>query len=208
MKKFLFGTTAALVISSLCLPVTASTPLKLFFNGKASSINAVMINGSAYVPVRYVSENLGAKVTYINGTINITSKDAAATSGNVLTFSKDELSKMRILRVGEKLEINDLKYSVLALVHEQKKGVDYDKIIYCEETTGIVGNFGELPSFAIQINGKITKLTDYSFSAEQDTKDYKRVYSYSFPHKGEIQCIYYFVNGFQKSKTPIGRWIP
>lgn len=56
------------------LGVFAASDIKLFINGKAIDTDVQVINGSTYVPLRVVSESLGANVIWdgVARTVNIT----------------------------------------------------------------------------------------------------------------------------------------
>lgn len=56
----------------------ASTDIRLFINGKSIDTDLQIVDGSSYVPLRVVSESLGANVVWdgVNRTINITSKSS------------------------------------------------------------------------------------------------------------------------------------
>jgi len=83
MKKKIFislgivGITIAIFASG----VFAASDIKLFINGNAVNSDIQVINGSSYVPLRVVSESLGAIVKWdgVARTISITSGTPAAT---------------------------------------------------------------------------------------------------------------------------------
>src|SRR5690554_6156966 len=104
MKKILLWCITGLLICGLALPVAASTPIKLFINGKQSAIESLLINGKTYVPARFVSESLGAKVDYTDGVVKISTKEDSNPGG-----LSDDVPKKR---TGEKVEIGDMSYVI------------------------------------------------------------------------------------------------
>lgn len=80
---------AALMTSSFAIGVFAASDIKLFINGRAIDTPIEVIDGSSYVPLRVVSESLGADVKWDGDarTITITGKgEAAAVSDDVKAF--------------------------------------------------------------------------------------------------------------------------
>lgn len=89
-KKFLIaGAAVALVVSSFSAGTYASGKLKLIVNGQAASADVQTIKGTTYVPLRAVSEMLGASVNYDStaGTITINSSESSAPSSTPSTGS-------------------------------------------------------------------------------------------------------------------------
>lgn len=83
MKKKLliaFGL-VGLCTAVFALGVFAASDIKLFINGTQVNADIQIINGSSYVPLRVVSDSLGAKVSFdsVARTINITSGSSAST---------------------------------------------------------------------------------------------------------------------------------
>jgi hypothetical protein len=77
MKKKLFialGLTGIIALS-VSIGVYAASPIKLFINGKAITADVQIVKGSSYVPLKVVSESLGADVKWdgVARTITITS---------------------------------------------------------------------------------------------------------------------------------------
>jgi hypothetical protein len=56
-----FGLTAIIAIS-IAIGAYAASDIKLFINGKAIATDIQIIKGSSYVPLKVVSESLGANV--------------------------------------------------------------------------------------------------------------------------------------------------
>ncbi|MFC5447584.1 stalk domain-containing protein [Paenibacillus aestuarii] len=75
-KKVLIATgITAIVAAAFSIGVYAASDIKLFINGKQTSADVQIIDGSSYVPLRVVSEMLGANVKWDGDarTITITS---------------------------------------------------------------------------------------------------------------------------------------
>jgi hypothetical protein len=64
-KKLLiaFGLTA-IITTSIAIGAYAASDIKLFINGKLINADLQIVNGSSYVPLRVVSESLGADVKW------------------------------------------------------------------------------------------------------------------------------------------------
>ncbi|OWR32694.1 hypothetical protein CDO73_03585 [Saccharibacillus sp. O23] len=89
-KKFMIaGAAVALVVSSFSAGTYASGKLKLIVNGQTASADVQIIKGTTYVPLRAVSEMLGASVNYDNSaeTIMINSSGSPAPSSTPNTGS-------------------------------------------------------------------------------------------------------------------------
>jgi len=202
MKKIILWSLILLLICGLAFPVGASTPVKLYVNGQLAKIGGLLINSTTYVPVRCVSETLGASVDYVDGVVRISTKPSTVTA--------IPSSELPLKKVGEKVTIDDLSYTIDAIIYETKGSKRYVHITFLEESKSSIGEFGLLPSFDIQQGSKIIRLTDYTVTAEADSPSdntsYRRTFTYTFPWEGEITYVYYYPQGFEKSVQPIGRW--
>jgi hypothetical protein len=83
MKKKLIialGLTGIIALS-VSIGAYAANPIKLFINGKAIATDVQIVKGSSYVPLKVVSESLGAEVKWdgVARTITITSGTPTAT---------------------------------------------------------------------------------------------------------------------------------
>lgn len=67
------------------LGVHAASNIKLIINGKSIKTEVLSVKGTSYVPLRVVSENLGAKVNWNSGTSTITITSANSGSEPVTT---------------------------------------------------------------------------------------------------------------------------
>jgi hypothetical protein len=61
MKKFLL---AVVIVLMLAVPAVAEAPVTVIVDGKALNTPGLLINDTTYVPLRAVSESLGAKVEW------------------------------------------------------------------------------------------------------------------------------------------------
>jgi hypothetical protein len=61
MKKFLL---AVVIVLVLAVPAVAEAPVTVLVDGKALNTPGLLINDTTYVPLRAVSESLGAKVEW------------------------------------------------------------------------------------------------------------------------------------------------
>jgi hypothetical protein len=86
-----------IIASSISLGVYAATDIKLWINGNLIDTDMQIVNGSSYVPLRVVSDSLGADVQWDENerTISITSKvevtptPTPTPTPNVPIFPKD-----------------------------------------------------------------------------------------------------------------------
>lgn len=84
MKKKLFITLGlvGIIAGSIAIGAYAASDIKLLINGKSITTDVQVIDGSSYVPLRVVSESLGADVKWDGDsrTISINSKTQASSS--------------------------------------------------------------------------------------------------------------------------------
>ena len=89
MRKKILAVIAAtaIIATTFVASVYAATDIKLFINGKLVNADLQIVDGSSYVPLRVVSETLGADIKWDDATrtITITSKDHLAYDAT-LTF--------------------------------------------------------------------------------------------------------------------------
>jgi hypothetical protein len=201
MKKISIWGLVLILICGLALPVAANTPIKLYIDGQLAKIDGLLINNRTYVPVRFVSETLGASVDYVDGVVQIYTKPG-------LTETAPN-STIPLKRVGEKVTIGDISYTIDSITYSTKGAKRYASITFLEESKYSVGEFGLLPAFHIQQGSEVMALTDYTITAQAkgslDNTQYRRIFTYTFPWEGEVNYVYYFPQG-SKSVEPIGRW--
>lgn len=207
MKKISLWLLVLLLVVAVSTPVIANTPVKLFINGLEAPVEALLINGKTYVPVRYVSETLGAKVNYEKGVVKVSTAAFPRTPG--ISVDQKVLAGVPIKNPGEKVNFNGITYTIKSVTYQTKGAKQYAKITFIEETLSPEGNFGLLPTFVYQKGQELKVLTDYSITAEAEKKtdnnDYRRTFSYIFPCDGKITHVYYYPPGTAK---PIGKWTP
>jgi hypothetical protein len=95
MKKKVVLSLALVIIimASIALGAYAASDIKLFINGKQIKTDIVNVNGSNYVPLRVVSESLGADVKWdsVTRTITITSNGKSITTYDaILNFATEK----------------------------------------------------------------------------------------------------------------------
>jgi hypothetical protein len=108
MKKFILGTVFGIVISASTVAYATDSiqtllfPAKFEFNGKNAEVGdeykVLNYNGHAYVPIRFVAENIGAAIDYDpetekiyvkNGNLDITDPEYNSISVGNLILTKD-----------------------------------------------------------------------------------------------------------------------
>jgi hypothetical protein len=109
MKKKIVVTTAlsAVIASSFAFGVYAASDIKLMINGKKVDAPVEIIDGSSYVPLRVVSEALGAEVKWdgdsrtitIGGTGTVTAPKPDVKSFDVNVLVESGPMKMKITKV-------------------------------------------------------------------------------------------------------------
>jgi hypothetical protein len=108
MKKFILGAAFGIVISASTVAYATDSiqtllfPAKFEFNGKNAEVGneykVLNYNGHAYVPIRFVAENIGATIDYDpetkkifvkNGNLDLTDPDYNGISVGNLILTKD-----------------------------------------------------------------------------------------------------------------------
>lgn len=93
-KKIITAITAVVMVAAIFTAgVYAASDIKLFINGKAIETDIQIVDGSSYVPLRVVSDSLGADVLWDGKTrtITITAKDQlTAAYDAILNFASDK----------------------------------------------------------------------------------------------------------------------
>jgi hypothetical protein len=90
-KKHLVGIIAGSMILGASFGAVAASNYHLIVNGKTVKADVKMINDRTYVPLRAVSEALGAKVDWdgASNTVTISGKDYSAASSDTKSFPVD-----------------------------------------------------------------------------------------------------------------------
>ena len=70
-KLLISAVTTVVVAASMSIGAYAATTYNLFINGKMMNSEIIVKNGTTYVPLRLVSESLGANVSFDGKNINV-----------------------------------------------------------------------------------------------------------------------------------------
>lgn len=127
MRKFVAGLLVGVMLT-IGAPTFAASVIKLIVNGKEITPNVPpqMINGTVMVPVRFVSEALGAKVEWdsINNAVIITQQGTLPTEDKALVWAKIEKANSTIQRAlsvitnSSKSELEDVMGALYDRFHE------------------------------------------------------------------------------------------
>lgn len=202
MKRILIlGFLALLIALVLISPVTASNPVKVLLNGLESPVDGLLIEDRTYVPLRWVSEQMGAFVEWKDGQVRISTTDHP--------IAKDLAANLKVLGAGEYLEVGGIRYRVDKVILETKNGKEYAAVTWIEEGN-VNTEFGALPAFAYEVQGvdRPVKLVDYSVTVNPSFNNKtQRSLTYTFPVQGTLASVIYFPNGAKDlSAKPIGKW--
>ncbi|WP_217562653.1 copper amine oxidase N-terminal domain-containing protein [Paenibacillus sp. GbtcB18] len=158
MKRKLVTTigVSAIAICAFSVGVFAATDIKLFVNGKQSKTDIQIINDVSYVPLREVSEMLGAEVKWDDATRKISisnGKEPAANADPEPTFSYQTNAsltswpmEMKINKVymKENFQLYEYYTPIRALVMEvEVKNTSNKEIDFYPTMSSIVLNTGE-----------------------------------------------------------------
>ena len=146
IKKKLFVSTIATIVvaGSMSIGAYAATNWKLFINGKEAKSEIIIKNGTTYVPLRLVSESLGAKVSLqgkniyvdmgkpVEGTTqpSTNSRSNPAAIGSSLSYKKKDVfgeydGKLSIVEVIRGSEANQMIADANMFNEEPKEGYEY-----------------------------------------------------------------------------------
>ena len=173
-----------------------STTIELWIDKKNAKVNGVtktldvapqIINGRTMVPVRFVSENLGAKVDWDDKTKTITITYSGGTVAGAVEKTFTSSGGELILSDGTKLTVpagafsSDTKISMKDTVNPPFSGVDTTGV----EITGLKALKGEINlSVNIKKNLKNEELNVFGYDHDKDEKiDFK--YNYE-PNTGTV----------------------
>ncbi|SDF73807.1 Copper amine oxidase N-terminal domain-containing protein [Fontibacillus panacisegetis] len=132
-KLLLFGAAIALALSSFAIGAAGAGRFQLIVNGKTATTEVKVINNTTYVPLRAVSEMLGAKVTYdsATGTITINSEGAAVVPSTppsqdtpTTNTKSSENSRLNPAEIG-----TTLSFAVKNIVSEYSGNVSISQVI-------------------------------------------------------------------------------
>jgi hypothetical protein len=106
MKKKVLLLTLTLLLA-FAAGAMAATGIKVVVNGKTAKTDAKLINNTTYVPLRAVSEMLGAKVDWDNKTktVNITNGQVPAESQTVKTIEGITVAVTKVEQDSDSLRV-------------------------------------------------------------------------------------------------------
>ncbi|MNH75651.1 Telomeric repeat-binding factor 2 [compost metagenome] len=143
-KKVLIVSGIILIAASLTTGVFAATKYSLIVNGTKINTELKIIDGTTYVPLRTVSEALGAKVSISSNVINITTPAIPSENSNIpssptktlpeSSITEDKASRTNPANLSEKVNFttNNIseKFSGNLTILETVRGEDAWKAIY------------------------------------------------------------------------------
>lgn len=134
IKKKLFVSAVATVVvaASMSVGAYAATTYNLFINGKKANSEIIVKNGTTYVPLRLVSESLGAKVSFDGKNINVnTSSSSTSTSESSKPSTTNSRSNPAAIGVSLPYQVNDImdNYSGKVSILTVKRGAEANRMI-------------------------------------------------------------------------------
>lgn len=200
MKKLALPLTLVLAGALLAAPaVTAMDRLPIFLNGEKAPVEGVLIQGSTYVPLRYLSEALGAKVDYREGQVFVETGQAGQ-----VKLTAEQVKKLTTKRLNERITRDNIEYTI-ASVSYNTRGTDRYTNVQVMEIASTHAHFGTIPTIAYQLtNGEIGVLTDYNLTADKDLNaKWRRTFTFEFISPGNV---HYYILIPCNSDAPIGKW--
>lgn len=204
MKKLALPLTLVLAGALLVTPaVTAMNRLPIFLNGQKAPVEGVLIEGSTYVPLRYLSEAMGAKVDYRDGQVFVETGQGKPGAGH-LSLTAEQVKKLPTKRLSERIEKDKIEYAITAVSYTTRGTTRYVNL-QLMETSGTHAHFGTIPTIAYQLSdGTIGVLADFNLTADKDLNaKWRRTFTLEFESPGQVQ-YYIYIPG--NSKEPIGKW--
>ncbi|OXM86665.1 copper amine oxidase N-terminal domain-containing protein [Paenibacillus rigui] len=107
-KRALIGVAIAAGAFGFALHAYSESDIKLFVNGKSTETSVELINDTSYIPLRAVSEMLGAQVSWDDGTRSI------SITGPFPTDEKEEYSDGNIKFYHVKTKQTELGWEITA----------------------------------------------------------------------------------------------
>lgn len=209
MKKKITASTAVagLMAVSFAIGAYAASDIKLFINGKQIDTPVEIVDGSSYVPLRVVSESLGAEVKWDGDarTISITggAQAAAPVKSDVKTFDVNVIVESGPMK---------MKITKVSLDPAYKKGQYYDAVkaivmdVEVENTTDATVNW--YPTHGkLALNTK-EQIDRGSFQSDQVGGEFigkiVKTGKIAFEVKGDLEAITsmnYVVDGAMNGET-------
>jgi hypothetical protein len=114
-RKVLLVTGLLIIIAvSVAFGAYAAPNIKLIINGKTINANVQVVNGSTYVPLRVVSETLGADVKWdaVKRTVTIVSKDSTGTNTTTPSTGTTPASAAKSFPVNVNIDSGSMKLNI------------------------------------------------------------------------------------------------
>ncbi|NLL17706.1 MAG: hypothetical protein GX262_01615 [Clostridia bacterium] len=204
MKKLALPLTLILAGALLAAPaVTAMDRLPIFLNGEKSPVEGILIEGSTYVPLRYLSEAMGAKVDYRDGQVFVEAGQAVPGSAGI-SLTAEEVKNLPTKSLKEKITIDRIEYSINSVSYLTRGTTRYVNL-QLSEISGTHVHFGTIPTLLYQLtDGTIGVLKDYNLTADKDLNaKWRRTFTLEFESPGQVQ-YYIYIPG--NGDAPIGKW--
>lgn len=204
MKKLALPLTLILAGALLTAPaVTAMNRLPIFLNGEKAPVEGVLIEGSTYVPLRYLSEAMGAKVDYREGQVFVEAGQGVPGSAGI-SLTAEQVKNLPTKRLKEKITIDRIDYSINSVSYSTKGTTKYVSL-QLSEISGTHVHFGTVPTIFYQLtDGTIGVLKDFNLTADKNLNaKWQRTFTLEFESPGEVQ-YYIYIPG--NSNAPIGKW--
>lgn len=204
MKRLALPLTLVLAGALLLTPaVTATSRLPIFVNGQKAPVEGVLIQGSTYVPLRYLSEALGAKVDYRDGQVFVETGQGAVTAPGV-KLTPEQVQKLPTKRLTEKIAQDKIEYTITSISYTTRGNTTYTNL-QLMEISSTHAYFGTIPTIAYQLkDGTIGVLKDFNLTADKDLNaKWRRTFTLEFESPGQVQ-YYIYIPG--NSQQPIGKW--
>lgn len=204
MKKLALPLTLLLAGALLAAPaVTAMDRLPIFLNGEKAPVEGVLIEGSTYVPLRYLSEALGAKVDYREGQVFVEAGQAEPGSPGI-SLTAQQIKNLPTKRLTEKITVDKIDYSINSVSYNTMGTTRYVNL-QLSEISGIQAHFGTIPTIAYQLaDGTIGIVQDFNLTADKDLNaKWRRTFTLEFESPGQVQ-YYIYIPG--NGDAPIGKW--
>lgn len=203
MKKLALPLTLLLAGALLTAPaVTAMNRLPIFLNGEKAPVEGVLIEGTTYVPLRYLSEAMGAKVDYRDGQVFV---ETGGSTVDGVTLTAEQVKNLPTKRLSEKIAKDKIEYAITGISYSTRGATRYVNLQLMEATGSIDANFGTIPTIAYQLaDGKIGIIKDFNLTADKDLNSKsRRTFTLEFESPGQVQYYIYIPSN---GDTPIGKW--
>ena len=129
-KLLISAVTTVVVAASMSIGAYAATTYNLFINGKMMNSEIIVKNGTTYVPLRLVSESLGANVSFDGKNINVNTSSSSSTSESSKPSNTNSRSNPAA-GVSMPYQVNDIldNYSGQVSILTTKRGIEANRMI-------------------------------------------------------------------------------